>query len=899
MTATESKIVTLAAGEYFYLERRKAAALLRSGAADVYAATPDHKERLFLVSRQAGDYAFPLCDEFQSLEIYLLAREDCELLLYAEEELADNAVADMAAVRGGLRGWFQALLTLPWLRFFAVRNDDYVGRWDKSDFLADVADEQLWLVFLEHQNILALLLSGQFNSLRKYFAERLQKRRQKKERLLQDAVSVLTGEEAASGSQGLGQAEGLTLLARKIAEFFHMETEAIFLPQELQQRQEKLALLSRLLGKGGIRLRRVTLEAGWQDKDCGALLVRQGGEWQAALPCSPGKYFLWHADGSKQELTEALAGQLEPAGYICYAGFPQRALKLKDLLLFMFHQCWSSDYRTILLASFIAGLLPLLTPMITQSIFSDIIPIGDRQGLTTLTQVIMVAGFTTAAISLARAVAVLRVSSHLNMAVEAALWSRLLSLPAEFFKRYETGELAGRMSAMDAVKSFVTGDFVSGVFNTVFSLWSVLLMCYYSVKMTLLALLVWLVYFLVMAFVYRRVFEFQRNLVNASNKTSAKVVQIFNGLAKFRIQGAEEQAFYMWASCFGEEWKWNLKLRWQSNYSMIINAVQPLILCLLLYYTAAKGLETQQQGAASAMSYAEFIGFQAAFSSFNTMLTGMIPLVAQFYSVRPHIENLRPLLETVPEQTDDRLEPGRLSGEIEARHLSFAYSKDGPEVLKDLNLFINAGESVAIVGRSGCGKSTLMRLLLGFEKPTRGAVYYDNMDLSELNPASVRSQLGVVLQDGKLMAGSILENIVGTSAMTMEDAWEAAASVGLEQDIAEMPMQMHTVISEGSGNISGGQRQRILLARSIVNKPRVLLLDEATSALDNTTQAIVSKTLEQMHCTRVIIAHRLSTIKNVDRILVMDAGRIVEEGTYKELLERGGIFSSLARRQLA
>lgn len=220
-------------------------------------------------------------------------------------------------------------------------------------------------------------------------------------------------------------------------------------------------------------------------------------------------------------------------------------------------------------------------------------------------------------------------------------------------------------------------------------------------------------------------------------------------------------------------------------------------------------------------------------------------------------------------------------------------------ILKDLNLHVEPGETIAIVGRSGCGKSTLMRLLLGFEQPNQGAIYYDGMDLNELSLTSVRSQMGVVLQNGQLMAGDIFHNIIGTTALSMKDAWIAAERVGLAKDIKEMPMQMYTAISEGSSNISGGQRQRILLARSIVNNPRILILDEATSALDNTTQSIVAHSLEEMSCTRIIVAHRLSTIRNADRILVMDEGKIVEEGTFDHLIAQNGIFTQLAQRQLA
>ena len=240
-----------------------------------------------------------------------------------------------------------------------------------------------------------------------------------------------------------------------------------------------------------------------------------------------------------------------------------------------------------------------------------------------------------------------------------------------------------------------------------------------------------------------------------------------------------------------------------------------------------------------------------------------------------------------------------MSGTIEVRHLSFAYQPESADVLKDISFQVKAGETLAIVGRSGCGKSTLMRLLLGFEEPKTGAVYYDGQDLAELNVVSVRTQMGVVLQNGQLMSGDIFTNIVGTSALTMEDAWLAAKRAGIDEDIQQMPMGMYTMISEGSSNISGGQRQRLLIARALANRPAILLLDEATSALDNRTQAIVTRSLKEMHCTRILVAHRLTTIREADRILVMDAGRIVETGTYDELVAQGGLFAQLIERQVA
>ena len=439
-------------------------------------------------------------------------------------------------------------------------------------------------------------------------------------------------------------------------------------------------------------------------------------------------------------------------------------------------------------------------------------------------------------------------------------------------------------------------------------------MCYYSLKLTAAAIGVWIVYSLFVAVVLRRVLFFQRKIIEAGNKSAGTVQQIFAGLSKFRVQGAEEQAYNLWTRAFGEHWNWSLKLRWQNNYTSIISSIQPFILTLILYWIAVYGMNevgpdgrTVKQG----IGYAQFIAFNAAYSSFNGVVGGVIGLVSQYFAIQPQLENLRPILEAVPESGEEKHEAGRLTGALEVSHVSFAYTHmvpddkggvkevEGKEVLSDVSFSVAAGENVAIVGKSGSGKSTLVRLLLGFEEPKRGSVSFDGQDLSELSLPSVRSQMGVVLQNGQLMTGDIYTNIVGTRLLTQEDAWQAAEAAGIAEDIAEMPMGMQTVISEGSSNISCGQRQRLLIARALVGKPRLLIFDEATSALDNRSQAIVTKSLDRLRATRIIVAHRLSTIRNCDRIIVMDDGKVAEQGTFNELLEKGGLFSELVKRQVA
>ena len=422
-------------------------------------------------------------------------------------------------------------------------------------------------------------------------------------------------------------------------------------------------------------------------------------------------------------------------------------------------------------------------------------------------------------------------------------------------------------------------------------------MCYYSFTLTFAAIGVWLVYFLIISIIYYQTLNIQRKLVASSNKTSGNVQQIFAGLAKFRVQGAEEQAYQLWSRDFGEQWKWNYKLRWMNNYTAIITTIQPFILTMILYYIAILGMKGSDGQTTSGIGYPQFIAFSAAFTAFNASFGTAIGFITELFRVQPQIENLKPILDEIPENTGDKADATVLSGNIEVSHLSFAY-EEGKDVLHDISFKIMPGENIAIVGKSGCGKSTLVRLLLGFEQPKQGAIYYDGQDLSDVSLPSVRSQMGVVLQNGQLMTGDIFTNIVGTRLLSQKEAWEAAESAGIAEDIAKMPMGMQTVISEGSSNISGGQRQRILIARALVNKPSILIFDEATSALDNRSQSIVTQSLEKLNATRIIVAHRLSTIRNCDRIIVMDSGRIVEVGSFDELVAQGGIFSELVKRQV-
>ncbi|MBQ3853816.1 MAG: NHLP bacteriocin export ABC transporter permease/ATPase subunit [Anaerovibrio sp.] len=902
----------LQAGQRWLLTNEDKFLVLDAGKVEVYAVTREGRDyrQVFLLSLDTGKAIFPAMDEFGEVFIHIYAVTDSVLI---EKTMADTATEELLPL---MYGWFNTLSKISWVKRMIAIGDDMLSLWPKDELFQDCQDnrEELLKTFISHQQIFSMLQGVRFLSADKQLARRQKILAKQKRWLVRDAINILLGddeiyyEETSSEQEGRAISETVFIL-RQASKALSMPDGDISLSTDIAKKLDPLTLLRRLAQKANIELRLVKLEGNdWFSKDSGVMIGYYGDkkELAAIIPNGPGEYrLITKKQPAGIPLTDDVVAQLDEDAFVCYAGFPRRKLKIIDLIRFMVNQCWKADYRTILLVSFFAGLIPLVSPIITETIFQDILPIMDREGLVTVTQVVLVTSFTMAALSMIRVIAVMRIGTRLDMAVEAALWGRLLSLPQKFFQQFTSGELASRMHGIDAIKDVVSGNFVTGVFNTIFSFWSLLLMCWYSLKLTAAAMVVWLVWCLITAFVYRRVLKFQRNLITAGNAEAGLVQQLFSGLSKFRVRGAEEQAYHLWSKVFGETWKWNLKLRWQGNYNTIIAAVQPFILTMLLYYVVIYGMQesisdgTGGKLVTTGIGYAQFLAFEAAFSSFNATLNSVIPLIGTYFTIQPHIENLRPILAEVPETTEDKLEAEPLSGAIEVSHLSFAYGEGKKDVIHDVSFQVAAGENVAIVGHSGCGKSTLVRLLLGFEQPKSGAIYYDGQSLADLSAPSVRCQMGVVLQNGQLMSGDIFTNIVGNSALSMDDAWVAAEAAGIADDIREMPMGMQTVISEGSNNISGGQRQRIMIARALAAKPAILIFDEATSALDNRTQAIVTESLDKLNTTRLVIAHRLSTIRNCDRILVMDKGSIVENGTYDELLAQNGVFAQLVKRQVA
>ncbi len=644
-----------------------------------------------------------------------------------------------------------------------------------------------------------------------------------------------------------------------------------------------------------VRVRQVLLEERWWRSDSGPLLGRTGGKikrWVALLPTPSGSYAVCDpVDGSRRPVTAATAATLAPLAYTFYRSFPTTVLSIRDVLRFGVRGC-RRDLWLVVLLGLVGGMLGLVTPVATGALFNSIIPGAERDQLMQVTLILLACACATGMFELVRRLVLARVDGRMGAALQAAVWDRLLSLPLRFFRPYSAGDLAVRAMGVDAMRKTLSGATVTAALGGAFSLFNYALLFHYGGPLAWWATLLLATAVGMTLLVGYGQLRLQRRIVPLRARTSGLVLQLLTGIAKLRVASAESYAFAQWARLFSLQRRLQFRSRTVGNRLRVFNAVFPT-LSLLVIMTAA----TAGGNAVPEIRTGDYLAFSAAFGACLAAMVSMSTAVLEALGVVPIYESAKPILDAAPEVHAAKGDPGTLTGNMEVHHLTFHYQPDMPPALQDVSFHVGPGEFVAFVGPSGSGKSTLLRVLLGFEQPDSGSVYFDGQDFSGLDVRAVRSQIGVVLQSGRIMAGDLFTNIVGSTAHTLEDAWDAARMAGLAEDIEAMPMGMHTVVSEGASTLSGGQRQRLLIARAIVNRPRIVFFDEATSALDNRTQAIVSESLERLNAARIVIAHRLSTIRNATRLYVMERGRIVQSGRYDDLLACDGPFNDLARRQ--
>ncbi|WP_459933795.1 NHLP bacteriocin export ABC transporter permease/ATPase subunit [Fundidesulfovibrio butyratiphilus] len=644
----------------------------------------------------------------------------------------------------------------------------------------------------------------------------------------------------------------------------------------------------------GFRVRRTTLDKDWYESDCGPLLVFYAatGAPAAALPRKAGRYDLYDPTSKcVVGIDKGVADGLSPEACMFYAPFPDRPLSGRDLLAFALRG-QRGDLLMILAMGALAALLGLLTPIMTEAVISTAIPDAATGMLTQIGALLLVCTLASGVFSITKGIAILRVEGKLDAHVQSAVIDRLLSLPAAFFKAYTAGDLASRCLGINAIHTILSGLVINALLTVVFSLFNLALLFYYDWQLAVLANAFVAANMVLVGLVSIIVLKKQRVLMDLQGRKQGMELEYLTGICKLRLTGSESRAFGAWADVYAKASTLSYQCGRSFNLVSAVNAAFPTLASMALFFWFF-------QSRLDLLGLGGFLAFSAAFAAFQVAMIQFTSLLSKSLAVVPLYERAKPILSAFPEANASIPKPGKLRGEIEINHVVFRYQPEGRPVLNDLSIHIAPGEFVALAGDSGAGKSTVLRLLLGFETPQSGTVYYDGQDLRELDVRALRQRIGVVLQDDKPMAGSLFDNIVGSANLGIEEVWEAARMVGLEEDIKAMPMGMQTVVPPGGASFSGGQIQRLLIARALVRRPGILLFDEATSALDNVTQAVVSRSIASLKVTRLVIAHRLSTVMGADTIYVLRHGQVAEVGTYGELMAKKGYFYELAKRQIA
>ncbi len=718
------------------------------------------------------------------------------------------------------------------------------------------------------------------------FEEQLKTRKLNDDAVVSDALEQITNSvtwKRISASTGDERLRSLDAINQVLGYFGKRPCD---MPEKITDVKEQIDYAVRPYG---IMYRTVCLDEGWYKNAVGVMLAaRKKGGVTALLPGKISGYYFYDTDGKKKKLNKMTEKLFDNEAIAFYNPLPNKKLSVVSLMRYAFGTLSSFEIVLVAAVTLFVSLVGLISPKLNQLLFSTVIESKSVRLLFAIAIFTICVSISTTLIGAVKALINARITTKVSIAVQSATMMRILSLPTSFFKNYSAGELTNRSMYIGSLCQMIMNALLSTAITSVFSLIYIAQIFVFAPSLVVPALFIILATVILSVVTTFVQMDVSKRHMEHEAEVSGLSYSMIAGIQKIKLSGAEKRAFAKWGGFFAKSAQLQYNpptiLKLSNVFSLIISSVGVIV----IYYMSVQ----------SKVAVADYYAFNTAYGMISGAFLSLVSVASTIAQIKPVIDMAKPIMETAPETAEVLTPVEKISGNIEINNVSFRYNDNEPPILDNLSLKFKAGQYVAIVGKTGCGKSTLIRLLLGFEKPQKGAVYYDGKDISSLDLQSLRKKLGVVTQDGKLFRGDIYSNIViSAPQLSIEEAWEAAEISGIADDIRAMPMGMNTMICEGAGGISGGQKQRIMIARAIAPKPNVLIFDEATSALDNITQKKVSDALAALKCTRIVVAHRLSTIKQCDRIIVLDGGKIIEEGTYDELIDAQGFFAELVERQ--
>lgn len=644
-----------------------------------------------------------------------------------------------------------------------------------------------------------------------------------------------------------------------------------------------------------IPLRRVLLRGQWWEHEGEPMIafLEEENHAVALLPDKKNRLLFFNpATNERTPVTSTIVQQLQGIAFMPYRSLPSGRVTGKDLVRFSLFGA-KADLLRVLIFGLLGGVLAMAIPLATGIIFDQIIPASNRAQLIQIAIAICVVAVAAGVFQYLQGLSIVRLESRAAHALQSAVWDRITKLPVNFFANYSTGDLLQRAFGIDEIRQQISATVVRTVLSFLFSIFSFGLMFYYSLDLAL-----WACFLVIIAIAFTLTTGLltvpaTRKQQEIEGSLTAFVLQCIEGVAKIRVTSSQERAFYQWAAPFSDKLNTMKVTQSLQTIDKVFASIFPLLCSMVIFYALV------HNNSSITLTTGSFLAFNAAFINVLGNFLIISSSLVVVFRMLPVYERMMPIMDQAIEADTVTADPGTLNGELEVSNLQFRYTADGPQILSGVDLHIDPGEFVALVGTSGGGKSTLFRILLGFEIAEGGSISFDGKNITTLDKQALRRQIGVVLQSGNLMPGDIFTNIIGSANLSLDQAWDAARMAGFEDDIKSMPMGMNTVISEGGGGLSGGQKQRLQIARAFVHRPKILFFDEATSALDNRTQEIVTHSMNELCATRIVIAHRLSTVIDADRILVLNKGKIEESGTYSELMAKEGLFHSMASRQIA